>query len=199
MKSASRAAFVLLLLPTLLAAQTKKKHSVPAAFSNARYAWVEAVSGDAYTPGLQPDDRQAIADVEDALRDWNRYALTASRHEAELVFVIRKGRLVSGRIGGTVGIGTGPLGQPTPGQRPASDPGASGPAGNGRGANAEAEAGSPDDLLQVRMLNTDGSLGAVLWERLFPEGLDAPQVALIAQLKKAVEHDYPLNPSPAKP
>jgi hypothetical protein len=189
MKSTKRVALFLLLLPTLLAAQAKKKHTVPAAFSNARYAWVETIDErDAFSPGIFPDDRQAIVDVEDALRDWNRYSITTSRSQAELVFVVRKGRLASATLGGTVGVGTA---QPYPGQRPTAGTG-----GTSRGASVGTEAGAPDDLLEVHLLNSDGTLGAQLWTRSFEDGLQAPQVALIAQLKKAVEHDYPMNPPP---
>lgn len=190
MSSALRVVLVLLLVPALLSAQTKKKHIVPAAFSNARYAWVESIEGDIYKPGVVPEDRQAISDVEDALRDWNRYALTANRSEADLVFIIRKGRLASGKVG--VGLGNPPL-APGPGQRSPV-----GTAGSGAGVDVDGEVGPPDDLLQVRALNSDGTLGVVLWERSLSDGLDAPQVALLTQLRKAVEKDYPQNP-PAKP
>lgn len=194
MKSAVKVALVLLLLLTLLDAQTaKKKPTTPAVFRNARYVWVEAFNGDEFTPRVNPDDRQAIADVEDALRDWNRYSLTASRNEADLVFIVRKGRIATATVGGTVGAGTGPVNRPVSSQRPASG------SGDGRGVEVGTEVGSPDDILEVHMLNTDGTLGTLLWQRSFPDGLDAPQVTLIAQLKKAVEHDYPQNPPPAKP
>ena len=195
MKSVTRIALVLLLLPSILVAQTaKKKPTAPAAFRNARYAWVEAFNGDEFTPRVIPEDRQAIGDVEDALRDWNRYSLTTSRGEADLVFIVRKGRIATATVGGTAGAGTGPVNRPISSQRPIS-----GPVGNGGGIGVGTEVGSPDDILEVHMLNPDGTLGTLLWERSFPDGLDAPQVSLIAQLKKAVEHDYPQNPPPAKP
>lgn len=202
MKSAQRVALILLLLPALLAAQSRKKHTVPAAFNNARYVWVEAVNGDEFNPRIDPDDRQAIADVVDALRNWNRYSLTSHRTEADLIFVVRKGRLATAKVG----ISSGPLNQPFPGQRPGSGPGSSGPGASGPGESGPGtavggEIGTPDDMLEIHQLNSDGTLGALLWERQFPDGLNAPQVSLIAQLKKAVEHDYPLNspPPPPKP
>lgn len=155
------------------------------------------MDGDAFNPRLLPEDRQAISDVEDALRDWNRYVLTATRREAELVFIIRKGRAVSARIGGSISRGTGPINQPQ--GRSNSDPSAAGPTGPGRGVEVGAEAGPPDDMLEVRMLNPDGTLGTMLWERSLHDGLDEPEVPLLAQLKKAVEHDYPSKTPPAKP
>jgi len=194
MRSASRISLVLLLLPTLLLAQTKKKPTAPAVFGNARYAWVESVDGDAFRPGLVPEDRQAIADVEDALRAWNRYSLTAQRNEAELLFIVRKGRIASVHVGGTIGT------TPYPGQSPAGGSGSSGQGSGGtvRGVNVGGEAGPPDDILEVYMLNSDGSQGTKIWQRSIPDGLNAPQVNLVAELKKAVEKDYPKNP-PAKP
>ena len=197
MKFSLRIALVLLLLPTLLVSQTKKKHTVSAVFNNARYVWVETIDGrDVFSPELSPDDRQAISDVEDALREWKRYAITTQRSEAELIFVVRKGRLAAVNVGASTGRGSGPL---NPGPRPNSGPGVTGTDTSERGVMAGGEVGSPDDLLEVHTLNTDGSLGTILWEHMFPDGLDAPQVSLVAQLKKAVEHDYPLNPSPSKP
>ncbi len=191
MTSTQRVVLIFVALPTLLAAQGKKKHTVPAAFDNARYAWVETMDGqNAYTPGIFPSDRDAIIDVEDAIRDWNCYSITISRNQAELVFVVRKGRLASATIGGTVGAGNGPRNQPYPNQRPTSGPG-----GPPTGVVVGTEVGPPDDLLEVHLLNADGTLGAVLWTRSFHDGLDAPQVTLVADLKKAVERDYPPNPS----
>lgn len=200
MKFNSRIVLVLLLLPTLLVAQAKKKHTVPAVFNNARYVWVETIDGrDVFSPGLLPEDRQAISDVEDALRSWKRYSLTTQRSQAEIIFVVRKGRLASAKIGGTVSGGSSPRTQPFPGQRSPSGPDASDSRDTAPGVMVGGEVGSPDDLLEVRMLNADGTLGAMLWDRMFPDGLDAPQVSLVAQLKKAVEKDYPMNPPPSKP
>ena len=196
MKSASRFAVVLLLIPALLPGQSNKKKTVSAVFSNARYAWVESMDGDAYTPRTIPEDRQAISDVEDALRNWNRYALTVQRSEADLVFIVRKGRLATGKLG--VGIGNPPLG-PNPGQRsPGGTPGTGTGTGTGTGVGVGGEVGPPDDILEVRTLNTDGTLGTILWQRSLQDGLDGPQVTLLAQLRKAVEKDYPQG-TQAKP
>ncbi len=203
MRTVRFATAVLLLFPALLAAQNKKKHTVPAAFESARYVYVEAVEGDAFSPGLLSEDRSAIADVEDALRDWNRYVLTTRRSEADLLFVVRKGRVASERIGATGSIGSRSPNQPLPGQQgPGGLSGQGGPGDSGRpGLETGAEAGPPDDLLQVFLLSPDGRRGARVWERDLDGGLDAPAVPLISQLRRAVDHDYPPNsaPPPAKP
>jgi hypothetical protein len=168
---------VLVLLPALGFAQTKKKSkkSMPAVFANARYVYVQAEDGDEYTAALQDEDRVAIASVQDALHDWNRYALTSNANEAELVFVVRKGRIAGGRVGGSVGVGN-----PYPGQTTTT-----------RTGMAEAEIGPPDDLLEVKVRNTDGSLSAPIWLRSQPDGLNRPHVPLMQLLRDMVEKDYP--------
>jgi hypothetical protein len=171
------------LLPTLVFAQNqnKKKHTVPAVFGTARYAWVESMDGDAFNPGLLPADRRAIADVQNALRDWGRYILTANRSDAELVFVVRTGRIAEGKIGGTVGApNSGPVGNPSPGQqRPI-----------GTGVVFGGEVGPADDLLKVVMTNSQGR-DIQVWLRTAEDGLASPDVPLFEQLKTAVDRDYP--------
>ncbi|HWG20769.1 MAG TPA: hypothetical protein VG225_09580 [Terracidiphilus sp.] len=169
----------LALLPSLVFAQSKKtKKTVSAIFANAQYVWVESEDGDIFNPNLLREDRQAIVDTENAIRDWNRYTLTARREEAELVFIVRKGRLATGKLG--TGVGPGPSGGQVPGQQ--------GPIG--RGVMVGGEAGPPDDLLEVRTMQ-DGKLSLRLWERSQPDGLEGPRVPLLQALRTAVEHDYP--------
>jgi hypothetical protein len=193
MKRATSIALLMLLLPTVGLAKNKKP-DVAAVFNNATYVYVEAEDGDVFKPGLYPADRQAIYDVEDALHRWKRYTLTTERNQAELVFVVRKGRLASGRLGGSL-----PIGQPLPpGQVPgrgqgSSGPGSTGPGstGGGPGIAAGAEAGPEDDMLRVYMLNPDGKLMGPVWNRTLTDGLDGPQLVLFEQLKNAVERAYP--------
>jgi len=186
MKSVLRVGIVaVLLVPAVVFAgdKGKKKKSVPAVFGTAKYVYVQAEDGDEYKPGLLPEDRQAIADVEAALRKWNRYTITMKPEDAELIFYVRKGRVASGKVGGTVGTPGGRGQGPFPGQ-PRNG-------GLGAGGTLGGEAGPPDDLLEVRMRNTDGEPSAPIWLRSQPDGLNAPGVPLLASLKTAVEKDYP--------
>ena len=198
MKSIKMIALLLLLLPTVVLAQKKtKKPNVPAVLAQARYVYVEAIDGEEFNPNLYPADRIAIADVRDALHKWGRYALTMDRNQAELVFVVRKGRLAGAEARGTVGTGgpypqTGPQGGQQPGrqQRP-QEP----------GFGVGGEVGPPDDLLEVCQFNADGKLSVPLWLQSFAGGLDAPRVVLFAQFKNDVEKAYPSAPpsAPLKP
>lgn len=190
----------LLLLALPLAAFAKsKKPDVSAVFANATYVYVESPDGDLYRPGLDPGDRQAIADVQDALRDWNRYKLTPQRNEAELIFVVRKGRIASGRIAGGIGVP-----QPLP---PGQTPHGNGQPGGGPGQPGSpgvedgAEFGPQDDLLRVYMLDADHKLTGPIWNRSQTDGLEAPRLLLFQQLKSAVEKAYPSATAsqPSKP
>jgi hypothetical protein len=190
------------LLLLAVAAQAKnKKPDVAAILGTATYVYVESPDGDIFKPGLYPADRQAISDVEGALHDWGRYKLTTERKQAEIVVVVRKGRLASARVGVQA-----PLGQPLPpGQSPNGAPGhgpgiGAGGAG-GAGIDGGAEAGPEEDMLRVYLLNPDGKLVGPVWNRMQADGLDAPQLLLVRQLRDAVEKAYPQTAAgqPAQP
>lgn len=201
MKHFKLALLILLLAPGFVAAQKKaKKPIVPAVFNSARFVYVQAVDGQEFDRNLYPEDRMAIADVRDALQVWGRYTLTVERDKADLVFVVRKGRLASADVDGGIGTGQNPQvgGQRVqfPGNQRQQGPGAGGPASAGVGVGAEA--GPPDDLLQVCQLTPNGKLSAPLWIHSFANGLDAPRLLLFKQFKDAVEKAYP-NPPPKPP
>lgn len=192
MKLVSSVALLLVLSSPITFAKDKKKNALPAVFNSATYVYVQAEDGDIFKPDLFPEDRQAISDVENGLRDWNRYVLTINRNEADLVFVVRKGREVAAKVAGT--IGTGP--QPYPRNNPAG-PGTSNPsqAGTSYGYGVGTEIGMPDDTLRVFMLMPDGKLsGSPIWWREMKDGLDSPDIPLLSQLREAVDRDYPPQP-----
>jgi len=182
---------LLVLLPTAAFAQQKtKKPIVPAIFNHAQYVYVEAVDGQEFDPRLNPDDLQAIADVQDAVRQWNRYSLTTRRKDADIVIVVRKGRAVEARAGVIVGSSTGPGNGPGPQGNPSRGQ-PRGPANSGVGVVGDGEVGTPDDLFKICQLNTNGALSTPLWMRTFPDGLNRPKVMLFQQFKDAVERAYP--------
>ncbi|HEV2175162.1 MAG TPA: hypothetical protein VGR71_16435, partial [Nitrospira sp.] len=81
MKPLKMITLLLALLPALVTIQAKPKkpYKLPAVFDQARYVYVEAVDGQEFDPRLDPDDRQAIADVYNAVSDWKRYVVTTRR------------------------------------------------------------------------------------------------------------------------
>jgi hypothetical protein len=188
-------ALLILLLPAVPGVQgkTKKPYVLPAVLNHARYVYVQAVNGDEFDPRLDPEDRQAIANVQAALHGWSRYTLVIRREEAELVFVVRKGRLAQARAGVTAGGGAqGGTGRQSPsqpsGQSSNQPPGLGGP---GVGVAVGGEVGPPDDLFEVFKPNPDGVLGSPLYMRTLADGLSGSKPSLFEQFKNAVEHDYP--------
>ncbi len=171
-------------------AQSKKKDpDIPALFRQARYVYVEAVDGDEFNPRLYPEDRQAIADVRHALQAWNRYTLTIRRQDADLVFVVRKGRLAAAKVFAGVHIGSGTSVPQTPDQDPNRDP-ARYP-NSGTEVGAAGEVGSPDDFLFVDAVSPEGRRGVQIWMQSRRDGLNTPEMALFKQIKDAVDKAYP--------
>jgi hypothetical protein len=188
MKTHKAAVLLLAFVPVLAFAQKKtRKPEVPALFNHAQYVYVEAMGGDEFNPRLLPEDRQAIADVEHAIQKWGRYTLTLHRSEADLVFVVRTGRLVTGRANVGIIRGTPPI---SPGSGPQGNP-YPGPQGNGTVVGAGGEVGPPDDLLWVCTLDTDGKLNEPLWHRTEEDGLESPDVPLFKEFKSEVDTAYP--------
>ena len=100
MKFFKSIAVALAVVAPLVLAKDKKKDNLSALFSNARYVYIQAEDGDMMKPGLFPEDREAIANVQDALKDWHRYALTINRGDADLIIIVRKGRLAAAQVHG---------------------------------------------------------------------------------------------------
>lgn len=197
MKPYKAAVLLLAFVPVLASARKKgSKPVVPAVFNQAQYVYVQAMDGDIFNPYLLPEDRQAIADVEKAIQKWGRYNLVYQRSQADLVFIVRVGRLAEGR--GKVGIYHGPAPVPGqgPGQRPAPGPGPQGArippqGGNGSLVGGGGAVGPPDDLLWVCMPNFDGTPSNPLWSRTEQDGLESPDVPLLKQFEQAVDKAYP--------
>ncbi len=175
--NAYKATVLLLALAPALAYARKEssKTELPAIFNHAQYVYVQATDGDEFNPDLLPEDRQAIADVEHAIQNWGRYILVDHRSQADLVFVVRRGRLLTGRAN------AGVINQPFPGV----------PGGRGTVVGAGGEVGPQDDLFWVCRLRPDGRLGDPLWHRTEKDGLESPGVPLFQEFKRAVDQAYP--------
>lgn len=174
----TRAVIALPVFMLLCAVSPAEKKNVPAVFGNATYVFVEAMDGDEFSPDLLPEDRDAIMDVRQALDKWGRYTLTLRRSEADLIFVVRKGRRATAK-GGVIVRRRGPT---------------------GLGGLGGGDVGPSQDMLEVHMSSPGGSgssesaLGTRIWQRFEDDGLDAPDLPLVAELRTAVEHDYPAHP-----
>ncbi len=154
----------------------KNKDDFPKALLNARYVYVEAEDGDINNFRLIPEDRRAIADVEAALRSWNRYNLAFRRSEAEVLFVVRKERIASAKIGGTIGRRTEPGTLPGTTDTQTTEAGRLG-----------AEIGPNEDMLYVYLVNPNGTKFGPLWHEFLKDGLDKPEMPLFQKFKNQVD------------
>jgi|SRR5208283_37439 len=146
----------------------KEKQSFPKMIVTAKYLLVTNYFSDNLAdPEVPPADRQAVIDVQDAIRDWGRYTLVNDRKAAELIILVRKGRTAETRNG--IGIHAGSS-RPTPSVGPTTD----------------ADAGDAQDMLAVynASLGTDT---APIWRDRMTDGLSAPKVELVRELRTKVE------------
>jgi hypothetical protein len=195
MKRSMAIALSLVLVPALgLAQKTKKHNDVPAAFETAHSIYVEAENGGLEKPGVSAADRQAIADVQDALHAWNRYVLAVHPEQADLIFVVRKGRPANPTDQSS--LNTAPrMNSHAPGGAPGGPPGQAGDSDSLGGPTAVVQ---EEDRLSVYTM-VDGKLSGPVWTRELRNGLDGPSLTILQQLKLAVERTYPTPAASAPP
>jgi hypothetical protein len=152
--------FFVALISITCVAQSK----MPGWAAKARFVYVTTQQG-ANDGGvtLASEDLQAVTDVENEIRKWQHYQLAFRAADADILLVVRKGRLASVSPGIHVGKRSG---------RPTK-----------LGPTTEAEAGMPQDYLGV----LDAKTGGTLWQRTESQGLTPPRMLLFAQFKDAVE------------
>jgi len=60
----------------------------PGTLVNARYVYVTSYDGDQFNPDLLPEDRQAIATVQDAMQKWGKFTLVYEPWRADVVLMV---------------------------------------------------------------------------------------------------------------
>jgi hypothetical protein len=171
-----------------------KKPSVPEEFQTAKTVFVETRDAHDITDiSLGRDDREAILDVQEGIKNWGRYTFSRSRGDADLILVVYKGRIVRDQpnsgVPGSVRIPVG--------HSPTQDPYDASQSGT--------NTGSPDgltyekDQLWVYTIQSDGKLKGPIWRSEQEHGLDGPNALLIRKLKDEVEKAYPSAPAKQKP
>jgi hypothetical protein len=60
----------------------------PGTLVNARFVYVTSYDGDQFNPNLLPEDRQAIATVQDAMQKWGKFTLVYEPHQADIVLMV---------------------------------------------------------------------------------------------------------------
>ena len=162
-----RSALCPLLFFSAVFAVAQSSEPLPKLVAHARYILVTTYSGDDLTnPHVTPDDRQAVVNVQNAIKKWGRFALAYKAQDAELILLVRKGRFVESMPGIRIGAGSD------------TKPGVA--------TEVPTDVGDPRDMLALY----DASKGidsAPLWRGLMKSGLNPPQMDLMGELRDAVE------------
>ena len=185
-------AVVLLLLavigPGSTHAKSKKHPYLPETFESAHTVFVESRDGDITDLQLNPQDRKAILDMQDAVQDWGRYTLSRSRIDADLILVVHKGRVWRDQSATANPAGPHLSTSHAPIQDPAD-------ASQGSGNNSPDGLTREKDELRVYTIQPDGKLKGPIWKDEWDRGLESPNVFLLQRLKGEVEKAYPAAPA----
>ena len=86
------AAMLLLGFNAAMAAPVKTETPIPPfpkTLTNAQYVYVTSYDGDEFNPNLWPEDRQAIATVQEALQKSGKFIVVYRPREAEMVLMVQ--------------------------------------------------------------------------------------------------------------
>jgi hypothetical protein len=62
---------------------------MPRTLSNARFVYVTAYDGDQFNPNLLPEDRAAIARVQDAIGKWGKLTVVYKPQDADIILAVQ--------------------------------------------------------------------------------------------------------------
>lgn len=181
----------LLLLVATIAAARKKKASIDPRIPGAQFVRIISASGNDLDARTLNEDRAAIFRVEQALRSWGRYHIVYNDADADLLFVVRTGRVVGASVGPSISIGQQP---PIPGGPEPSGGGTrvggTGPV-VGMGGSMDVS-NATEDTISIYDARIGGgsreqmAAGSVLWRKMMSGGLEG-KVPLIEELKKDID------------
>ena len=78
----------LAILGTAVASDTAPQMEITRTLSNARFVYVNAYDGDQFTPSLLPEDRAAIARVQDAIQKWGKLIVVYRPQDADIILTV---------------------------------------------------------------------------------------------------------------
>jgi hypothetical protein len=169
-------------------AKSKKHFSLPEEFESAHTVFIESRDGDITDLKLDPEDRNAILDMQDAVQDWGRYTLSRSRRDADLILVLHRGRVWRDQSSTANLPGPHPSTSHTPIQDPSD-------ASQGSSNDSPDGFKHENDELRVYTIQPDGKLKGPIWRDDLERGLNTPNILLLQRLKLEVEKAYPAAPA----
>jgi len=81
-----------ILLPAMLQAapNVTQPAPFPGIFRNAQYVYVASFDGSQWNPSILPEDRAAISEVQDAIRNWGHFIVVQEPRDAEMILVVQR-------------------------------------------------------------------------------------------------------------
>jgi len=92
MKHVSAGFCLLLFLAVAATAEPSGQQNVPPfpkTLTNARYVYVTSYDGDQFNPAILPEDRDAIAAVQDAIAKWGKLVIVYRPSDADIVLMVQ--------------------------------------------------------------------------------------------------------------
>ena len=71
------------------AAWAENASEMPRIFANARFVYVAAYDGDQFNPNLLPEDREAIARVQDSIQKWGKLTVVYRPQDADVILLVQ--------------------------------------------------------------------------------------------------------------
>jgi hypothetical protein len=90
MKRAGWLVALFLLFASCMAALAQEPKVMPQVVVQARFVYVTTYDGNQWSPNLLPEDRQAVSDVQDALKKWGKYIVVYRPEEADIILAVQK-------------------------------------------------------------------------------------------------------------
>ena len=72
------------------AALAQEPKVMPQLVVQARFVYVTTYDGNQWSPNLLPEDRQAVTDVQDALKKWGKYIVVYRPEDADIIIAVQK-------------------------------------------------------------------------------------------------------------
>lgn len=68
----------------------EKTQPFPKTLINARYVYITSYDGNQFNWSILPEDRQAIADVQNAIQQWGRYIVVYNPRQADMIIAVQR-------------------------------------------------------------------------------------------------------------
>lgn len=91
-KTVKKTIFAMVLLSLALStavAWAENVPEMPRIFANARFVYVTSYDGGQFNPNLLPEDREAIARVQDAIQKWGKLTLVYRPQDADIILAVQ--------------------------------------------------------------------------------------------------------------